>query len=81
MFDIGGLAGFVATTQQDHQHVAATMDGDTSGELYSIDDVPYIQYFHSSYALHGAFWHSDYGRVRSHGCVNLSPADAKRLFM
>jgi hypothetical protein len=63
------------------KHVAATMDGDTSGELYSIDDVPYIQYFHSSYALHGAFWHSDYGRVRSHGCVNLSPSDSKRLFM
>ena len=63
------------------KHVAATMDGDTSGELYSIDDVPYIQYFHASYALHGAFWHSDYGRVRSHGCVNLSPADAKRVFM
>ena len=62
------------------KHVAATMDGDTSGELYSIDDVPYIQYFHTSYALHGAFWHADYGRVRSHGCVNLSPADAKRLF-
>ena len=63
------------------KHVAATMDGDTSGELYSIDDVPYIQYFHTSYALHGAFWHSDYGRVRSHGCVNLSPSDAKRIFM
>ena len=62
------------------KHVAATMDGDTSGELYSIDDVPYIQYFHTSYALHGAFWHSDFGRVRSHGCVNLSPSDAKRLF-
>ncbi|MGZ3422964.1 MAG: L,D-transpeptidase [Polyangiales bacterium] len=63
------------------KHVAATMDGDTSGELYSIDDVPYIEYFHSSYALHGAFWHSEFGRVRSHGCVNLSPADAKRVFM
>ncbi|MGZ3475276.1 MAG: L,D-transpeptidase family protein [Polyangiales bacterium] len=63
------------------KHVAATMDGDTSGELYSIDDVPYIEYFHSSYALHGAFWHSEFGRVRSHGRVNLSPADAKRVFM
>jgi lipoprotein-anchoring transpeptidase ErfK/SrfK len=63
------------------KHVAATMDGDTAGELYSIDDVPYIQYFHSSYALHGAFWHGEFGRVRSHGCVNLSPSDAKRVFM
>ncbi len=62
------------------KHVAATMDGDTAGELYSIEDVPYIQYFHTSYALHGAFWHGDYGHVRSHGCVNLSPLDAKRLF-
>jgi hypothetical protein len=76
--------GQFATVQGSYRirekHVAATMDGDTAGELYSIDDVPYIQYFHDSYALHGAFWHSDYGRVRSHGCVNLSPADAKRLF-
>jgi hypothetical protein len=63
------------------KHVAATMDGDTAGELYSIDDVPYIEYFHASYALHAAFWHSEYGRVRSHGCVNLSPSDAKRVFM
>lgn len=63
------------------KHIAATMDGDTAGELYSIDDVPYIEYFHASFALHGAFWHSDFGRVRSHGCVNLSPSDAKRVFM
>ena len=79
------LKGQFATVQGSfrvrEKHVAATMDGDTAGELYSIDDVPYIQYFHTSYALHGAFWHSDYGRVRSHGCVNLSPSDSKRLFM
>ena len=31
-------------------------------------------------ALHGAFWHSGFGLVRSHGCVNLSPADARWLF-
>lgn len=78
------LKGQFATVQGSfrvrEKHVAATMDGDTAGELYSIDDVPYIQYFHTSYALHGAFWHSDYGRVRSHGCVNLSPSDSKRLF-
>ncbi|MFI5302223.1 MAG: L,D-transpeptidase, partial [Polyangiales bacterium] len=76
--------GQFATVQGSYRirekHVAATMDGDTAGELYSIDDVPYIQYFHDSYALHGAFWHAAYGTVRSHGCVNLSPADAKRLF-
>jgi lipoprotein-anchoring transpeptidase ErfK/SrfK len=76
----GQFATVQGTFRIREKHVAATMDGDTSGELYSIDDVPYIQYFHTSFALHGAFWHSDYGRVRSHGCVNLSPADSKRLF-
>jgi len=77
----GEFATVQGTFRVREKHVAATMDGDTAGELYSIDDVPYIQYFHSSYALHGAFWHGEFGRVRSHGCVNLSPADAKRVFM
>jgi hypothetical protein len=31
-------------------------------------------------ALHAAFWHQRFGRVRSHGCVNLAPADAHWLF-
>lgn len=64
------------------KHVAVTMDGDgASGDLpYSIDDVPYVEYFKGSYALHGAFWHSNFGREMSHGCVNLSPTDAKKVF-
>ena len=47
---------------------------------YSIEDVPYIQYFNGGYALHGAFWHAEFGHVKSHGCVNLAPWDAKALF-
>lgn len=64
------------------KHVAVTMDGDgAGGDLpYSIDDVPYVAYFKGSYALHGAFWHSNFGREMSHGCVNLSPLDAKKVF-
>ncbi len=34
----------------------------------------------ASIALHGAFWHANFGHVQSHGCVNLSPADARALF-
>ena len=66
------------------KHVTTTMDGDGSaaGDLpYSIEDVPYVMYFHKAYALHGAFWHSNYGTQMSHGCVNLSPLDAKWVFM
>jgi lipoprotein-anchoring transpeptidase ErfK/SrfK len=65
------------------KHLTATMDGDGSaaGDLpYSIEDVPYVMYYHKSYALHAAFWHENYGSQMSHGCVNLAPLDAKYLF-
>ncbi|MBX3212979.1 MAG: L,D-transpeptidase family protein [Labilithrix sp.] len=63
------------------KHIAATMDGDVASDgPYSIEDVPWIMYFNGSYALHGAFWHNNFGRTRSHGCVNLAPLDAKALF-
>jgi lipoprotein-anchoring transpeptidase ErfK/SrfK len=65
------------------KHIAITMDGDgpAPGDMpYSIEDVPYVMYFEGSYALHGAFWHSNFGRPQSHGCVNLAPLDAKQLF-
>ncbi|KYF83991.1 hypothetical protein BE11_12050, partial [Sorangium cellulosum] len=63
------------------KHVTATMDGDDLSET-SVDlrDVPYVQYFHNSYALHGVYWHDAFGKVRSSGCVNLAPADAAWLF-
>lgn len=47
---------------------------------YSIEDVPYVQFFDKGVALHAAFWHRNLGRVQSHGCVNLAPLDAERLF-
>jgi hypothetical protein len=62
------------------KHVSATMDGDEASDSYDLRDVPYIQYFHEGYALHGAFWHDEFGRPRSHGCINLAPADAAWLF-
>jgi len=63
------------------KHISATMDADTAADgPYSIEDVPYIEYFNAGYALHGAFWHAQFGSVKSHGCVNLSPADAKAVF-
>jgi lipoprotein-anchoring transpeptidase ErfK/SrfK len=63
------------------KHIAATMDGDVASDgPYSIEDVPWIMYFNGSYALHGAFWHNQFGKTKSHGCVNLAPADAKALF-
>lgn len=65
------------------KHIAVTMDGDgkaASDLPYSIEDVPYVQYFEGSYALHAAFWHNNFGHEMSHGCVNLAPLDAKKVF-
>jgi len=47
---------------------------------YSIEDVPYVQFFDKAVALHGAFWHHAFGTPHSHGCVNLAPVDARWLF-
>lgn len=47
---------------------------------YLIEDVPWTMYFNLAIALHGAFWHARFGQERSHGCVNLAPADARWLF-
>ena len=63
------------------KHVSTTMDGLAGEEEeYSIEDVPWTLYFQGSYALHAAFWHDRFGNTRSHGCVNLSPTDARWLF-
>jgi lipoprotein-anchoring transpeptidase ErfK/SrfK len=61
--------------------VSSTMDGDEDrADSFNLHDVPFVQYFHKGYALHGTYWHDEFGRVRSHGCVNLAPADAAWLF-
>jgi hypothetical protein len=62
------------------KHVTITMDSEDVGEEFELRDVPYVQYFKDGYALHGAYWHDGFGRPKSHGCINLAPEDARRLF-
>jgi hypothetical protein len=58
--------------------MANTGQGEDAG--YSLQDVPYVQFFDGGVALHGTYWHRDFGHVHSHGCVNLAPLDARWLF-
>jgi hypothetical protein len=63
--------------------ITATMDNledEDASRFYRIEDVPWVQYFDRGVGLHAAFWHRSFGRLRSHGCVNLAPLDAERLF-
>ena len=61
--------------------LAATMDNlDHTGVVpYSYEEVPFTQYI-GRVALHGAFWHDQFGAPRSHGCINLTLPDAEWLF-
>ena len=51
-----------------------------SGPGYYLPNVPYTMYFYRGYALHGTYWHSNFGRPMSHGCVNLPTSEARWLF-
>jgi hypothetical protein len=52
----------------------------SADDPYYVDAVPWAMYFDGRYALHAAYWHDLFGHRMSHGCVNLSPRDAKRVF-
>ena len=62
------------------KHVTTTMDSNVAEEEFELRDVPWVMYFKGGYALHGAYWHDEFGRARSHGCVNLAPVDARFVF-
>ncbi len=48
------------------------MEGTISDEYYFVADVPYVMYFDNlGNALHGTYWHDNFGTPMSHGCVNL----------
>ena len=50
------------------------------GDDYDVPDVPYTMYFSGGYAIHGAYWHHDFGTPVSHGCVNVAVDHASWLF-
>ncbi|MEO8287497.1 MAG: LysM peptidoglycan-binding domain-containing protein [Chloroflexota bacterium] len=63
------------------KYVTTRMQGGTKGvDYYNIPNVPYTLYFYSGYALHGAFWHNNFGEPMSHGCVNLPVDVAKWVY-
>ncbi|HEY7032728.1 MAG TPA: L,D-transpeptidase [Thermomicrobiales bacterium] len=58
-----------------------TMSGCIQGECYYVPDVPWVMYFTDwGHALHGTYWHNNFGHVMSHGCVNLPLDFAEWLY-
>lgn len=50
------------------------------GPGYDTPNVPWTMYFFRGYAIHGAYWHNNFGTPVSHGCVNMRVDEAKALY-
>jgi len=61
--------------------LSQTMEGVIGGEYYNVPNVPWVQYFTNyGHALHGTYWHNNFGNTMSHGCVNLPMDFAEWLY-
>jgi len=56
----------------------ATMESSTTPIVHG--DVPWTQNFSGPHAIHSAYWHEEWGDLKSAGCVNVSPPDGRWLF-
>jgi lipoprotein-anchoring transpeptidase ErfK/SrfK len=66
---------------------ATRMSGGSGNDYYNLPNVPYTMFFSGSgvsagrgFALHGTYWHNNFGHPMSHGCVNMRTVDAQKLF-
>lgn len=51
------------------------------GTGFDLPGVPWVSYFTSNgVAIHGTYWHNDYGVPHSHGCINMTPNNAKWVY-
>jgi lipoprotein-anchoring transpeptidase ErfK/SrfK len=51
-----------------------------TGPGYDLPNVPWVMYFYRGYSFHGTYWHNNFGRPMSHGCVNMRTAEAEWLY-
>jgi lipoprotein-anchoring transpeptidase ErfK/SrfK len=66
-----------------HMGDGRLMQGDLNLDAYELVGVPWTMFFHrleTGYALHGTYWHNNFGWQMSHGCVNMRNEEAKWLF-
>lgn len=63
------------------KHRIQTMQGENAdGSTYVTEDVPWVSYFYSGYAFHGAPWRSSFGYSGSHGCINMPVSEAEWIY-
>ena len=71
----------VGTFRIIRKRMSSRMIGGEGDDHYDLPGVPFPSYFTvSAVAFHGAYWHNDFGRRRSHGCVNVPPEVARWIW-
>ncbi len=72
------VGDFITYHKRPTRHMAA---GDIASSGFDLPGVPWVLYItEGGISFHGTYWHNDYGRPRSHGCINMTPQAAKWLF-
>jgi hypothetical protein len=51
-----------------------------TGPGYDLPHVPYSMFFYKGFAIHGTYWHHNFGTPMSHGCVNMNTPDAAWIY-
>lgn len=64
----------------DSKHISMTLRNQSHDDPWYLEQVPYVAFFHEGFAIHAAYWHDEFGTLSTHGCVNLSPTDARWVF-
>jgi len=57
-----------------------TMTGTINGEYYYVPNIKWVNYFNGGEAIHGTYWHNNFGHPMSHGCINMTEAAAKFIY-
>jgi lipoprotein-anchoring transpeptidase ErfK/SrfK len=52
-----------------------------AANTYDLPGVPWVSFIdENGISFHGTYWHNDFGRPRSHGCINLPSSAAKWVY-
>lgn len=67
--------------QDDTDEKSTSTATETPKDYYDLPGVPFDLYFdEDGKAIHGAYWHNNFGRKNSHGCINLPIAESEKLY-
>ncbi len=79
---IGDFRTPYGPSQVHRKRASRHMAGDDAAapDHFDLPGVPWVTYFNGVMAIHGTFWHNDYGTPWSHGCINVTPEIAKWFY-